>query len=106
MFSSLITVLKVNEPKPVKTKSGKDIFIHTAECMLLDDQGGILKVGQLGFPDTMKDTVRPGEYAASFGLTVSEYGQDQGRIVARLTGLLPAPPRRPAPTAAGASKPV
>ena len=90
-FSSLITVLKVNEPKPVTTKSGRDILIHSAEAMLLDEKGDVTKVGQLPVPESLVSVVTPGTFSAVFALTVSEYGQDQGRIVARLTGLTPVP---------------
>jgi len=91
-FSSKIQILKLNDiEKGVSAKSGKPWERHTAETMLLDDNNLCLKVGKLDIAPAMRGTVNVGQYIASFGLDVPDYGPNQGRITSFLTGLMPMP---------------
>ena len=97
-FASKIQILKLNDiEKGISAKSGKPWERHTAETMLLDDSGACLKVGKLDISPSLRGTVTVGQYTATFGLDVPDYGPNQGRITSYLTGLLstarlPTPP--------------
>ena len=101
-FSSKITILKVNEvEKGISAKSGKPWERHTAECMLLDDSGQCLKVGKLDIAPALRGSFVAGTFTATFGLDVPDYGLNQGRVTALLTGLVRVPVSSPAAVASG-----
>jgi len=92
-FSSTIQILKVNEvEKGIAKKTGQPWERHTAECMLLADDGSIDCVGRLVIPTAMRETVAVGIFRAGFALVVPTFGDQQGQITARLTSLLPVAP--------------
>lgn len=92
-FSSTLQVLKINAVESgVSKKTGSAWERHTAECMLLADNGDIECVGRLVIPPTMRETLALGTFRASFALVVPTYGDAKGDITARLTGLLPVVP--------------
>jgi len=97
-FSSTIQVLKVNDiEKGISKKTQQPWERHTAECMLLADDGTIECVGRLLIPQPLRDQVKVGVFRAGFSLVVPTYGDTKGDITARLVSL------QPAPTAARAS---
>lgn len=100
-FSSTVQILKIN---PVESgtskKTGQPWERHTAECMLLDDAGGVECVGRLVIPQTLRENLAIGIYRAAFALTVPTFGDQKGDITARLTGLVPVTAARPAPAPA------
>lgn len=102
-FSSTIQILKINEvEKGVSRKTQQPWERHTAECMLLADDGSIECVGRLMLPQAIRDAgVSVGVYRAGFSLHVPTYGDQKGDITARLVSLQPAPVRQ-APSAASA----
>ncbi len=89
-FSSTIQVLKINEvEKGISKKTGQPWERHTAECMLLADDGSIDCVGRLVIPQVMRETLQVGTFRAGFALVVPTFGDQKGDISARLTSLLP-----------------
>lgn len=102
-FSSTVQVLKVNAIESgISKKTQQPWERHTAECMLLADDGSIECVGRMVIPKTMIDDVKIGTFRASFALVVPTFGDQKGDITARLTGLVPVPVRG-APAAVNAA---
>lgn len=102
-FSSTVQVLKINPVESgVSKKTGQPWERHTAECMLLDDDGAIECVGRLVIPQAMREDLKVGTFRASFALVVPTFGDQKGDITARLTGLVPVTVGKSAPAAAPA----
>lgn len=100
-FSSTIQILKLNEVEKGKSaKTGKDWERHTAETMLLNDDGTIDVVGKLDIPPSLRGAVGVGTFRAGFSLQVPTFGSDQGKVVARLVSLQAAVVRKPEPAKA------
>lgn len=96
-FSSTLQILKINAVESgISKKTGSAWERHTAECMLLADDGSIECVGRLVIPPTMRESLAVGTFRASFALVVPTYGDAKGDITARLTGLLPMVAAKPA----------
>lgn len=96
-FSSTLQVLKINVVESgISKKTGSPWERHTAECMLLADDGSIECVGRLVIPPSMRESLAVGTFRASFALVVPTYGDAKGDITARLTGLLPMVAAKPA----------
>lgn len=88
-FSSTIQILKVNAVESgVAIKTGKPWERHTAECMLLNDEGGIECVGRLVIPTPLRESVKVGIFRAGFALVVPTFGDQKGDISTRLTSLV------------------
>lgn len=106
-FSSTIQILKVNAVETgVAAKTGKAWERHTAECMLLADDGSIECVGKLDIPPTLRGLVAVGTFRAGFSLQVPTFGQDQGKVVSRLVSLQAVPVRQAPPVRVEPPKPV
>jgi len=102
-FSSTLQVLKINAVESgISKKTGSAWERHTAECMLLADNGDIECVGRLVIPQAMRETLAVGTFRASFALVVPTFGDAKGDITARLTGLLPVVPVKSSQVAAPA----
>lgn len=92
-FSSIVEILKVNEARTgTSQKTGKPWAMQEAECILRDQEGGVVQVGVLDVPKELIDNLRPGVYTASFTLTA---GYSDRKIGARLVALTPMPTRAP-----------
>lgn len=106
-MQSIIEILLVNVKEGKAKKTGNDYRITEAHCVLRNDDGTPGAVGVLTVPKALEESARPGTYTASFALEAATFGENQGKIVAALKGLVPVPPsaqRRPAapsPTTAG-----
>ena len=95
-FSSTLQILKVNAVESgVAKATGKPWERHTAECMLLDDDGAIECVGRLVIPTALRETIKVGIFRAGFALVVPTFGDQKGDISTRLTSLTPAPNAKP-----------
>ena len=96
--SSVVQVLKVNEPRSGMGKNGKPWTMQEAECILIDGDGQVASVGVLDVPKEMIGTLVPGNYTASF--TFAAHYQTR-KIESRLTGLtrIPSKSERQAPEA-------
>ncbi|MEF9964586.1 MAG: hypothetical protein RR779_09465 [Comamonas sp.] len=100
-FSSIIEILKVNEPRTgVSQKTGKAWSMQEAECVLRDQEGQVVQVGVLDVPRELIDNLRPGVYTASF--TLSAHYQSR-KIGAQLVSLTPMPTRQQPAAAAAKS---
>lgn len=87
-LSSTIQILKVNPVESgVSKKTGSPWERHTAEAILLNDDGGIECVGKLDIPPSMRGLVTVGTFRGGFSFHVPTFGNDQGRITARLVSL-------------------
>jgi hypothetical protein len=91
-FQSIIEVLLVNAKGGVSKKAPFAPWaISEAHCVLRNDDGTAGAVGILVVPKALVDVVKPGLFTASFGMEAASYGENQGRIVAVLTNLVPVP---------------
>lgn len=98
-FTSTIQVLKVNPVESgIAKKTGQPWERHTAECMLLNDDGTIECVGRLVIPTAMREAFAIGTFRAGFALVVPTFGDSKGDITSRLVSLTP--------VNGGASKPL
>lgn len=112
MFTSTIQILKINDiASGISAKTGKPWERHTAEGMLLKDDGSVECVGKLNIPKDLRGTLTPGIYRASFSFYVPSMGDTKGDISTMLVGLIPVPASAvrgsasaPAAPAAAASK--
>lgn len=105
-MSSTIQILKVNEIESgVSAKTQKPWERHTAECIVLTDDGQVECVGRFVVPPALREGLRTGVFRAAFSLRVPTFGDNKGDIVPQLTGLVPVPPLR-APGASPSAAPV
>ncbi|MEQ6435171.1 hypothetical protein V8Z74_09025 [Comamonas sp. w2-DMI] len=69
--SSVVQILKVNEPRSGIGKNNKEWRMQEAECILLDGDGQVSQVGVLDVPKEMIGNIVPGTYTATFSLAES-----------------------------------
>lgn len=87
-FSSRLQILLVEKTDTkFKDADGNVVQRVAARAVLLADDGNVVTVGRLRVPKSLADKVKTGTFRASFALTVPDYGDDKGDIVATLTGL-------------------
>ena len=91
-MQSILEILVVNTKTGKSKKTGNDYSIPEAQCVLRNDDGTVAAVGVLVIPKHLEETAKPGQYTGSFALEAATFGENQGRIVAKLTGLTPLPP--------------
>ena len=91
-MQSILEILLIAVKAGKAKKSGLPYSISEAHCVLRNDDGTPGAVGVLVVPKTLEAVAKAGMFTASFGLQAGSYGEDQGRIVARLTGLTPVSP--------------
>lgn len=90
IFNSIIEVLLVTNKSGKAKKTGNDFSIDSAHCVLRDETGKAGAVGVLMVPKALGEVLKPGVtgmYTATFALQAGEFGENQGRIMAVLTGL-------------------
>ena len=92
-FSSIVEILKVNEARTGTSQAtGKPWVMQEAECVLRDQDGGVVQVGALDVPRELIDNLRPGVYTAVFTLAANYKTR---KIGAQLVSLTPVPARAP-----------
>jgi len=99
-MQSILEILCINVKSGTSKKSGAAYSIPEAQCILRNDDGTAAAVGVIVIPKILEDVAKPGLFTCSFALQASTFGDEAGRIVARLVGLTPVPPqaaRRAAP---------
>lgn len=104
-IASILEILLITNKSGKAKKSGNDYSINEAHCVLRNEDGTPGAVGVLVIPKQLEEVAKQGMFTASFGLVAAQYGENQGRIVAQLTGLTPVPPgfrAKPAPAPAAA----
>lgn len=93
-MTSLIQILKLNEPRSGVSKAGKPYTMQEAEVALLDEAGEIQQVGGLLLPRDMTGDKAPpkGVYLGSFALEADYKTRQVGAV---LTALTPYPVGKP-----------
>lgn len=91
-IASILEILLVTNKSGKAKKSGNEYSINEAHCVLRNEDGTPGAVGVLVIPKQLEEVAKQGMFTASFGLVAAQYGENQGRIVAQLTGLTPVPP--------------
>lgn len=92
-MSTTIQILKINQIEAgVAKQTQKPYEWHTAECMLLDDAGGVSSVGRLVFPRALREKLggvpQAGVYQAIIALVVLT-GERAGQISPQIIDLVP-----------------
>lgn len=96
-MQSILEILAINVKEGTSKKTNAAYKIPEAQCVLRNEDGSVGGVGVLVIPKSLEAVAKPGIFTGSFALESASYGPDQGRIVARLVGLVPVPQRaRPA----------
>lgn len=106
-MQSILEILVVTVKAGNAKKTGQPYSISEAHCILKNDDGTPGAVGVLVVPKALEAVAVRGTYTANFALQAASYGEQQGRIVAVLSGLTPLPPNhRFKPVAAPSVAPV
>jgi hypothetical protein len=92
-MQSILQILVVNTKEGTSKKSGQPYKIPEAQCVLINDDGTVAAVGVLVIPKQLEEVAKPGTYTGAFALEAASFGENQGRIVAKLVGLTPLPPK-------------
>ncbi|MFM0526302.1 cellulose synthase [Paraburkholderia strydomiana] len=89
MNKQKLTILSINVRSGVSQKSGRPYTIREAQCILEQSTDGVsnIVVGVINLPEPLADRA-PGEYLAEFALAQGN-GTDSGRLVPRITSLIP-----------------
>lgn len=90
-MQSILEILVINTKSGKSKKTGNDYSIPEAQCVLKNDDGSVAAVGVLVIPKHLEEQAKPGSYTGSFALEAATFGENQGRIVAKLVGLTPLP---------------
>lgn len=104
-MQSILEILVINTKSGTSKKSGQAYSIPEAQCVLRNDDGSVSAVGVLVIPKHLEEVAKPGIFTGVFALEAASYGENQGRIVAKLSGLTAVPPgalSKPARAGAGA----
>lgn len=88
-MQSIIEILLISVKAGNSKKTGTPYSISEAHCVLRNDDGTAGAVGVLVVPKPLEAVAKVGLFTATFGLMAASYGENQGRIVAALTGLVP-----------------
>lgn len=91
-MQSILEILLVTVKEGIAAKTQKPYRIPEAHCVLRNDDGTPGAVGVLLVPKQLEEVAKPGLYTASFALQAGSFGEQQGRIMAVLTGLVPVSP--------------
>lgn len=90
-MQSILEILVINTKSGKSKKTGNDYSIPEAQCVLKNEDGTVAAVGVLVIPKHLEEQAKPGAYTGSFALEAATFGENQGRIVAKLVGLTPLP---------------
>jgi hypothetical protein len=88
-MQTILEILLVNTKTGTARKTGQPYSISEAHCVLRDETGKAGAVGVLTVPKDLEAIAVPGVYTASFALEAPTYGENQGKVVAALRGLVP-----------------
>ena len=92
-MQSILEILLVTVKSGTSKKSGQPYSISEAHCVLRNEDGTPGAVGILVVPKALEAVAKPGLFTAAFGLQAASFGEQQGRIVAVLAGLVGLPPK-------------
>jgi hypothetical protein len=88
-MQSILQILLVNVKEGNAKKTGNPYKICEAHCVLRNDDGSAGAVGVLTIPKNLEEVAKPGIFTASFALEAPTYGENQGKVIAALKGLVP-----------------
>ena len=88
-MATIIEILLLDVKTGVGKASGKPYTLSEAHCVLRNDDGTPAGVGVTILSKEIAAIAKPGLYTCSFGLVSSTYGDDAGRVVPQITGLIP-----------------
>lgn len=91
-MQTILEILLVSVKAGNAKKTGNPYSISEAHCILRNDDGTPGAVGVLVVPKPLEPVAKRGMFTASFGLQAASFGEQQGRIIAVLTGLTPLAP--------------
>jgi hypothetical protein len=103
-MQTILEILLVNTKTGTARKTGQPYSISEAHCVLRDETGKAGAVGVLTVPKDLEAMAVPGVYTASFALEAPTYGENQGKVVAALRGLVPIKMTSRGPAAADPAK--
>jgi hypothetical protein len=103
-MQTILEILLVNIKAGTSKKTGQAYSISEAHCVLRDETGKAGAVGVLTVPKDLEAIAVPGVYTASFALEAPTYGENQGKVVAALRGLVPIKMTSRGPAAADSLK--
>lgn len=88
-LTSILQILKLNEPRSGKTAAGRDWTMQDAECCILTDAGEVQQVGVLMIPKDLMGLIKPGVFMGSFSLRADTSREGGRRIMPVLVALQP-----------------
>ncbi|MFM0508632.1 cellulose synthase [Paraburkholderia sp. RL17-373-BIF-A] len=90
MSKQKLTIIAINVRTGTSQKTGRAYTLHEAQCILEQSKEGVsnVVVGVINLPDALAKEASPGDFLAEFALEQG-YGQDAGRLVPRITSLVP-----------------
>jgi hypothetical protein len=91
-MQTILQILLINTKEGTAKKTGNAYKISEAHCVLRNEDGSAGAVGVLTIPKELEATAKPGVFTASFALEAPTYGENQGKVIAALKGLVPVPP--------------
>jgi hypothetical protein len=104
-MQTVLEILLVNTTTGNAKKTGQPYSISEAHCVLRDETGKAGAVGVLTIPKGLEASAVPGIYTAHFAMEAPTFGENQGKVIAVLKGLVACPPEmfRRGTVAAGAA---
>ncbi len=91
--SSTIQILKVEVREGVSKRTQLPYVLHSAEVLLLTDDGEVELAGSLPLPRSLVDVAKVGTFRAGFSMIRQSTGDRRGDIVSQLVSLTPVPVR-------------
>jgi hypothetical protein len=91
-MQTILEILLVNVKAGNSKKSGQPYSISEAHCVLRDETGKAGAVGVLTVPKALEAVAVPGVFTASFAMEAPTFGEQAGKVIAVLKGLIPVPP--------------
>jgi hypothetical protein len=88
-MQSILEILTLSVKAGNSKKTGLPFSITEAHCVIRNDDGSAAAVGVLVVPKALEGSAKVGLFTATFGLVAGSFGDNQGRIVAQLAGLMP-----------------
>lgn len=93
IMQSILEILTIHVREGVAKRTGTAYRIPEAHCVLRNDDNTVAAVGVLIIPKDLEEQAKAGgTYTAGFTLEAGSFGENQGRIVARLASLTPVQP--------------
>lgn len=91
-MQTILEILLINVKEGNAKKTGNPYKISEAHCVLRNEDGTAGAVGVLNIPKELEATAKPGIFTASFAFEAPTYGENQGKVVAALKGLVSVAP--------------